>query len=227
METHPLRSAALRCARALSRLPTVLIELLALPSCAGCDVRLSEPAVFCTACAGAVVPCPRPRPGIVPLHAYGAFGGPLADAIRRMKYADRPDLAGPLGELLRHAARASRLAADAVIPVPLHPRRLADRRFNQAALLAARVLDDLAAPLDTASLVRRRNTPPQAGLDAARRAENLRGAFAIAKPSNIAHRRILLVDDVVTTGATVRACADVLYRAGAASVAALTVARVD
>jgi ComF family protein len=151
----------------------------------------------------------------------------VAAALRRLKYEERPDLARPLGHLLRRAARDADLGADVVVPVPLHPRRLADRGFNQAALLAAEVAEELQVPLVTRALARGRDTAQQAMLDRAGRLENLTGAFSALNAASIRGRRVVLIDDVMTTGATLTACAEALLGAGAGSVAGLVVARSD
>jgi ComF family protein len=159
--------------------------------------------------------------------AFALYGGPVAVALRRLKYGDRPDLAGPLGHLLRRAARDARLCADLVVPVPLHPARLAERGYNQAALLGAAAASELGAPLAATALRRTRHTPQQARLDRARRLENVARAFQVRDPGRVRGRRVVLVDDVTTTGATLAACAEALRAAGAASVQALVVARVE
>jgi ComF family protein len=115
---------------------------------------------------------------------------------------------------------------DLIIPVPLHWRRRFQRGFNQAALLAARVARRYAVPVVVA-VRRRRATATQAGLSNAKRRANVAGAFEVRRPRAVAGRRILLVDDVMTTGATASACAAALKRAGARYVAVLTLARVD
>jgi ComF family protein len=194
-------------------------DLLSPPACAACDARLGRRAVFCVACARAVVPI---EPAAVV--AYASFGGPVAEALRRLKYEGRPDLAPPLGSLLLRAAAGADLCADVVIPVPLHPRRLAERGYNQAALLATEAADALEAPLDTRSLERTRDTPQQARLDRRARLANVAGAFR-ARGDRLRGRRVVLVDDVATTGATLDACTAALAGVGAASVTALVVAR--
>src|SRR6185369_5247276 len=99
-----------------------------------------------------------------PVVAFALYGGAVAAALRRLKYGGRADLAVPLGHLARRAVREAGLSGDLVIPVPLHPRRLADRGYNQAALLAASVAREIGAPLVARALVRVRNTPQQARL---------------------------------------------------------------
>jgi ComF family protein len=206
-----------------------LADLLAPPACAACDARLRRRAVFCASCAAAVLPAaPRPaEAGAPPLLAFGLFGGALAEAIRRLKYGDRPDLAGPLGHLARQAARAGGVEADLVVPVPLHPARLAARGYNQAALLGGAVAAELSLPLAARALARTRATPPQARLARAARLGNVAGAFRVRRPGAVRGRRVLLVDDVSTTGATLAACAEALRAAGAAEVTALVLARTD
>jgi ComF family protein len=201
------------------------------PTCAACDARVRARVVFCQPCAATLEPPPDPeeRPAadarLDDILAFGAFGGALAIALRRLKYQDRPDLAAPLGHLARHAARRVGLTADLVVPVPLHPRRLVERGYNQAALLAAEVAVELDVPLSARALVRLRNTPQQAHLDRRARLGNVREAFRARRPAAIHGRRIVLVDDVATTGSTLAACSEALLAAGAASVTSIVVAR--
>lgn len=199
-----------------------LADALSPPSCAACDARLAGRSVFCAACAHSVerVENAGDRPV-----AFGAFGGALATALKRFKYGQRPDLGGPLGHLARLAARARGLAGDLIVPVPLHPRRLAERGYNQASLLAAEVAVELAAPLVVSALVRVRNTSQQALLDREARLDNMAHAFEAPKPPMLKGRHVIVVDDVVTTGATLAACRSALLDAGAASVTAVVVAR--
>lgn len=119
------------------------------------------------------------------------------------------------------------MRVDVVIPVPLHPARLAARGYNQAALLGAAVAGELAVPLVARALSRTRATPPQARLDRAARLGNVAGAFRVRMPARVRGRRVLLIDDVSTTGATLAACAAALREAGAAEVTALVVARTE
>ncbi len=113
------------------------------------------------------------------------------------------------------------------MPVPLHPARLAERGYNQAALLGAAAARELGAPLQPRALLRTRNTSQQARLPRAGRLENVAGAFRVRAPALVRGRRIVLVDDVATTGATLAACVAALRESGAVSVTPLVVARAD
>jgi ComF family protein len=203
-------------------LASTLADTIAPPACCACDLRLPRRAVLCASCAAAVLPAP---PG--PVLAFALFGGPVAAALRRLKYGDRPDIAGPLGHLLRHAARAARIRADVVVPVPLHPARLAERGYNQAALLGASAARQLGVPLEARALRRTRATEQQARLDRASRRDNVAGAFVVRALDRVRGRRVVLVDDVATTGATLDACTGALREAGAATVTSLVVARAE
>ncbi len=212
----------------LSTLFRLVFELavwvVAPPRCAGCGARARLRQVFCAPCARTVV-APPDDAGCAAAFVYG---GALARAIVRLKYDPRPELATPLGELLRRGvSRLGGWAPHVVVPVPLHPSRLAERGFNQAALLAGPVARDLGAPLLARALVRTRDTPQQATLDRAGRLGNVRRAFAARDPEALAGKRVLLVDDVRSTGATLDACAEALRAAGVREVRALVLARAD
>ena len=114
-------------------------------------------------------------------------------------------------------------AADLLIPVPLHPKRLKHRGFNQALLLAQAFPE---APLAREAVVRMRHTQPQVGLNPKERQDNVKGAFAVPDPALVKGKNVLLIDDLFTTGSTVKECARVLRKAGARRVEVLTVARV-
>jgi ComF family protein len=162
------------------------------------------------------------------------YGGAIAGAIVRMKDEKRPDLGRPLGHLLWRAiepyaaplqdARHRARERPVVIPVPLHPSRLADRGFNQSSLVASHVAKGLGARFWPLALGRSRDTPQETELDRAARAANVAGAFFVRNSELVGGRRIVLVDDVRTTGATLAACARVLLSAGAASVAYAVIA---
>lgn len=148
--------------------------------------------------------------------------------VHALKYRDRHDLADTMGRLMARAGAELLAEADLVMPVPLHRRRLWARRFNQSGLLAGAVARAGGRPLAIDALERVRATRQQVGLSAAQRRRNVAGAFAVAARwrERVAGAGIVLVDDVLTTGATVEGCARTLRRAGAARVDVLTFARV-
>ena len=216
----------------------LILDLLYPARCSACDAACAKGASFCTVCSRALEPivracgcCGLPTTGpkciVCLVHAPPfvrassafAFGGPLADAIRRFKWGRLPSLAKQLGPLL-----SDRSSDDArlVIPVPLHSKRLRQREFNQSALLARAA--KLSGQLELDALVRVRDTPPQAELNGRQRRDNVRGAFR-ARGDRVSGRRVLLVDDVLTTGATAEACTRALLDAGASEVVVLTLAR--
>ena len=175
--------------------------------------------------------CRRHPPAYAFARAVARYQDGMREAIHAMKYGARPVVAAPLGRLLAEAAPGALPAppgdwADGLVPVPLHPARLAERGFNQAELLAAPCAARWRVPVLGRALIRTRPTPPQTDLDAAARRTNVRNAFAVPRPAEIRGRRLLLVDDVLTTGATVGAAAQALREAGAAAVGVLTLARV-
>jgi ComF family protein len=148
--------------------------------------------------------------------------------IHALKYGDRLDLAPTMGRWMASAGLGLLADADAIIPVPLHWRRQWVRRFNQSALLAEVIARKAARPVAHAALRRIKATPQQVGLDKAARALNVQGAFRVPADgkAEVVGRKLLLVDDVLTSGATVDACARALLRAGAANVDVLVFARV-
>ena len=191
--------------------------------CMGCDSQAGfERDWLCEECrqdlAGRWVGASEPPAGgLIEGAAFAyVYGGPASGMVHHLKYGGVHRLAPVMG---RHMARAcealSPLPADCVVPVPMHLKRLRDRGYNHAELLAREAAGHLGLPVLLA-LERTRHTPQQARLDVARRARNLEGAFALA--GYVAGRRVLLVDDVCTTGATANACARTLLDGGAASV---------
>jgi ComF family protein len=150
--------------------------------------------------------------------------GPAGQAIKRFKYNRRLDMLPVMQHwLTRPLCRELMEAADLVVPVPLHPQRLKQRGFNQALLLAQAFPE---VHLERQLITRVRHTPPQTGLNPKERRDNVKGAFAVPRPHLAQGKNVLLIDDVFTTGATVRECARVLRQAGAQQVDVLTVARV-
>jgi ComF family protein len=148
--------------------------------------------------------------------------------VHRLKYGDRVELARALGGMMARAGAELMLDADVIVPVPLHRSRLWWRRFNQAMALAGALSRTSGVPCDPFLLARVKRTRSQVGLTRTQRGDNLQGAFRVpadAKP-HLAGKRVLLVDDVVTTGATANACSRALLRAGAESVDVLSFARV-
>jgi ComF family protein len=202
------------------------LQLFLAPMCAACEAPLTHPlrSPVCPACWRAVARLPAPGEAGGPLafeaaRSAGQYEGSLRAIIHAFKYDRRRALAAPLAAMMRDAGAALLEEADAVVPVPLHPWKRLTRGFNQA--------DDLARHLGRPVwrvLRRRRHGPPQAGLPAARRHANVRDAFA-ARSGRLRGATVVLVDDVMTTGATLDACGRVLLAAGARSVRALTVAR--
>lgn len=151
--------------------------------------------------------------------------GPARDLVHRFKYDDSPELARPLGRWMARAGAELLADRPLIAPVPMHRGRLFARRFNQAALLAERIAREAGLQCDATSLTRRRATKAQVGLSKVERAANLQGAFA-APPGAFEGRRVLLVDDVATTGATLNAAARAILKAGAQAVDGLVFARV-
>jgi ComF family protein len=158
-------------------------------------------------------------------YSFGSYEGPLQQLIHLFKYAKVESLAGPLGRLLMQALPLDS-NFDLIMAMPLHWRKRWERGFNQAELLAEPVARRYGMRLAT-NLRRARYTKSQAGLSEPARRENLRGSFRVHRPEQLAGKRVLVIDDVFTTGATLRAAAAVLKSAGAAHVSALTLARVD
>jgi ComF family protein len=157
--------------------------------------------------------------------SFGMYEGALRSLIHLFKYSGMKPLARPLAAYLERTISVDD-AYDAVVAVPLYWRKRWSRGFNQAELLARHVAKGRGIPLVSA-LRRKRSTATQAGLASAGRRRNVSGAFVLKPNQNLAGKKILLIDDVMTTGATASVCASVLKRGGAASVSLLTLARVD
>ena len=223
------------------------------PLCPACRAPLGEGAGLCADCwakLSFIEPpfCARlgipftydPGPGLLSMEAIAnppaydrARAAVRYDDIARalvlsFKYGDRLDLAPMMGRWMARAGQELTQRADALVPVPLHWRRLWSRRFNQSAALAGSVAKECGVPVLYDALKRVRATPQQVGLSKTQRADNVQGAFRVppARKVEVAGRRLILVDDVLTSGATVDTCARALLRAGAAHVDVLVFARV-
>lgn len=243
-------TASLGAARAVAG---AVLNFALPPTCIGCGSVTGSAGGLCGACWGRLSfitsPCcertgapfafddgaPRLHPDA--LHAPPAFDRARAavtftdaarDLVHKLKYADRLDVAAPMARLMAQAGSELIASADLIVPVPLHAVRLWRRRFNQAALLGRHLSALSGVPLRTDLLARRRATSSQTALGRAARRANVAGAFTVygTAASALAGRRVLLVDDVYTTGATLDACALALRRAGVSNVDALTFARV-
>lgn len=175
--------------------------------------------------------CGRCRRGHQPFAAgvsLGPYEGSLRAVIHELKYRGRRRVAARLAEALLEdePTRALVAGSDILVPVPLHPRRLRERGFNQAALIARELGRRTGRRCGDAVLVRRKDTAPQTGLSAAARRRNVDAAFAVRRRGLVAGHVVTLVDDVMTTGATAYACARALREAGADEVRFLSAARV-
>jgi ComF family protein len=221
--------------------------------CPGCRAPLGDAGGLCAECwsrLSFIAPpyCERlgipfvydPGPGILSMEAIAAppahararaavrYDDVARGLVHALKYGDRMDLAPTMGGWMARAGRELLAEADALIPVPLHWRRLWARRFNQSAALARVMARASGIPVLDDVLRRRRATAQQVGLPRAQRATNVEGAFAVPaeRRAAISGRRLVLVDDVLTSGATADTCARALLRAGAANVDLVVFARV-
>ncbi len=225
----------------------LLLNLLFPQKCPTCqnrsDTHLHSP--FCSTCWSSILPytgaackrcglplssslaktcseCTSNPPGYISLRSFGIHEGTLRTAIHYFKYKRQRRLAPPLGKLL---LKMDLPKTDFVVPVPLHPAKLYQRQFNQAALLAGEIAKNTGMALELHGLIKTRNTPPQVGLRRSERVKNELNAFGVTANHIFNNMRILIVDDVCTTGTTIRACSRVLMEAGAESVYAVTLAR--
>lgn len=233
---------------------SIIFDLLLPPRCHSCRGPLTngDSCQICADCGGQLVPvtsplcsccgipfatengsdhrcggCLQNPPPFTAARAPFAYDGPLRDLIHRFKYHHQVRLRRPLGQLMAHhlTETVAVWQPEVIVPVPLHPRRLRDRGFNQAILLGTLLSKTWQIPIARTALARTRWTVPQIELHHAEREANVRGAFAVTHPETVAGRRVLLLDDVLTTGSTVAECARVLRRAKAAEVLVIAVAR--
>ncbi|MFZ0213779.1 MAG: ComF family protein [Candidatus Acidiferrales bacterium] len=197
------------------------------PCCASCgrpfvsEVALEAAEPLCFACRRGVYAFERAR-------SYGEYNDPMARAISLLKYEKLTRLGGWFAARLEERIRSEPeiFSADVAVPVPLHPARLRERGYNQAELIARPLARKLKLPLGSYLLVRTRPRPARLLLSRRERWLTVRGAYEIRKGARVDNLRVLLVDDVFTTGATLDACARALKAAGAKTVTGLTVARV-
>ena len=187
------------------------IDVVAPRRCAGCDILCRED--LCPACTALVLP-PTPRcVSGAPVLSVGPYQAPLSEGVKRLKYQQRPDVAVPLGRLLARAVKSyDVIRHSTLVPVPLHPARLAERGFNQSALIATSLSKHFRAPTNHRLLFRARRGPAQALCSHSERQLNVAGAFSAVQPPRAS--RLTLVDDVVTTGATAAECVNTLRSAG-------------
>ena len=210
-----------------------------IPVCPDC-LNGTEPFVaefFCSECrtpflnaapldeTGRCAMCRLGLAGFDSVYAYGEYSGALRKLIHLYKYSRVSPLARPLATLLVRALPRT-VRCDVIVPMPLHWIRRWQRGFNQSQLLAQMLSRRTGLPVSQA-VRKRKPTPPQAGLTSAERRTNVAGAFQVSRRKEIEGRHVLLIDDVLTTGATAGACAAALKRSGASRVTVLTLARVD
>lgn len=239
----------------LRRLSAAALDALLPPHCLTCDAAVQEQGGLCAACfrtlsfvsapfcgrcgvpfahegegatAGLCPRCAEHPPAFDTARAALRYDAGAQRLILPFKHADRTELAAPLARQMARAGAALLARAELIAPVPLHRLRLFRRRYNQAALLARRLSRLSGRPCAPDLLVRTRSTPPLGGLGAAERAAVLEGAFALrpGAAARVNGRRVLLVDDVMTSSATAEACARALLAGGAAAVDVLAAARV-
>ncbi len=182
------------------------------------EARSPRPSLHCGECLSRLRPFDRCR-------SAGIYDGALREAIHRVKFGGEAALARSLGRWLARSLPGEAAEADLVAPVPLHPRKIRERGFNQSEFLSAAVAAAASLPHRPRLLSKTTPTHSQTGLGRRDRRRNLRGTFSTGAGARVAGSRVLLVDDIFTTGCTVEECARVLRRAGARSVRVLTLAR--
>ncbi len=208
-------------------LARAFLDLVFPPHCVSCG---HAGAWLCPACVDEILfyepPWPRMLEDLRPLQQVRAAAhleGPLRQAIHAFKYEGLRALASTLGEILCDSWDADPFPVDVVVPVPLHPSRLHERGYNQSSLLARELSRHTGVPIVETALLRIAATAPQVGLDADQRASNVENAFR-CHDDRLASQKVLLIDDVLTTGSTLRACARAALQGRADAVWALTLA---
>ncbi|PCJ57542.1 MAG: amidophosphoribosyltransferase [Rhodospirillaceae bacterium] len=237
----------------LRRFGDRVLDFLLPPQCLACGVTIGQQGTLCASCweeinflakpfcdicgypfefdpgeAAICAACLDRRPVYGRGRAVMRYASPARDLVLGFKHGDRVHGAPAFGRWLARAGRELLLDADLLVPVPLHWTRLFQRRFNQSVLMARSLSRLSGVPIAADLLVRLRRTPSQGRLNPAARRRNVQGAFALrpGREAVLAGRQVLLIDDVLTTGATMEACAEALLDAGAVGVDVLTLARV-
>ena len=223
-DTHDLQRLTVR----RFALIDAVLNLIFPPHCVNCR---ADGVWLCPTCIDEILffepPWPAMPGDMYPLQdvrSAARLSGPLRQAIHSFKYGGLRALAPILSEMLYDCWDAEPWPVDVIVPVPLHLRRLRERGYNQSALLARELAHRTGLRVAEGTLLRIAPTPPQVGLRAAERAANVRGAFRCQSEA-LAGTRVLLIDDVLTTGATLRACARALLDGRASAVWGLTLAR--
>ena len=196
------------------------IDIIQPPCCRKCGVPCDPTVYICAEC--------REREYYFEFaRSVGIYENELRDAIHALKFACQELMARPLGELMARCYATSGLPGkvDVAVPIPIHRSRLVERGFNQSAEIARVLCKRISLPLQTGALVKTRKTRDQVNLPEDQRFTNLEGAFAVPDPHPIAGKRVLIIDDVLTTGATANEAAKTLRSAGASAVYAYTLAR--
>jgi len=235
-----------------SRLAHATLDTLYPPTCLACRAATDRHGALCPRCWSAIRFIERPfcerlgtpfehdlGPGLISTQAASdppAFAraravarfedGPARTLVHRLKYSDRAELAAPMARWMTRAGADLLADADLLVPAPLHFLRLWRRRFNQAAALTAEISRETGKRCDLVALRRVKATKSQVGLSRTQRAENVQGAFQVAGGAAVRGLNVVLVDDVLTSGATANAASRALLRAGAKRVDVLVFARV-
>jgi ComF family protein len=203
--------------------------------CASCGkYPASYPLPICRECSSLILSAPTPSPktskNLEKILSCRAYEGPLKECLKNFKYGGNRRSLDIFRVLLLDfldKERSSFNGTDGIIPVPLHPAKRRVRGYNQSELIAEMLASEISSPVFYHSLIKIKNNAPQTGLPKNKRFKNPGGSFAVVDRLRIAGKTLLLVDDIVTTGATLEACARELLRAGARSITGFTLAETD
>ncbi len=253
MDTGSFNSSVLSIGTGLRRGADLLGRVVYPPVCLGCGVLVGTHGGVCAGCWSRLRHIEEPFCDVLGVPFSHDMGDAIVSAeaiadpppfrraraavlyddvarsiVHRLKYKDRTDLARVMARWMARAGRGLIAESDCVLSVPLHRRRFLARRYNQSAELARILASEVGLPYRPAAIMRKKATRPQVGLGARARSENMRGAFSVPPTarSDLFGKAVLLIDDVYTTGATVKAASRALLKAGAGSVCVLTFARV-